>query len=63
MAAFITEDAVLFIRISTRWAHNFQFSATFLTELGIFSVLELAFWTLHGLALDDEGLEKNRFRR
>jgi hypothetical protein len=52
MTAFITKLAALVNGMTARWAGDFQSISTFCAELGPFSILELAFWAFHGLAID-----------
>jgi hypothetical protein len=47
MSAFITEDAILLITVSTKRAHHSQLGAAFLAELGTLSIISLAFGAFH----------------
>ena len=43
----LTKEAIFFIRVPTRWANEFEFSTALFAELGLFLIIELAFWAPH----------------
>jgi hypothetical protein len=49
LTTFIAKLGTRCIGISTLRAGKFQFIPAFFTKLGVFTILKLAFWALHGL--------------
>jgi hypothetical protein len=49
MSTFITKLTTKWVYLPACRTGNFQFVATFITELGIFGVLKLAFLALHSI--------------